>query len=283
MIQAPPAHLQHAVERRSISCSFSHLWSDALFSRQRAIEVHARARSIAAFLERPENDQVDARRGLGEERACLLQCKWDCGTFTRWTVITAWMAFERACSNAVRAPKLGHSFNKGLDEALEALGAEPVNRGEKLWQQVERVRQLRILYVHKDCEPEELAHDADIAKFAIATLRKALIDLHLRVGTPHPAWIECDDVPMPLGGSSCWPTVVHPGTDDDPEAIRIVAVYGGEERENSRMRHDHDPWPEVERLVNSVRVPITAVRLYSGERLEFEIAVRLRGSADPAP
>jgi hypothetical protein len=283
MIKAPPAHLQHAVERRSISCSFSHLWSDALFSRERAIEVHSRAKSIAAFLERQENEQPDARRGLGADRARLLQCKWDCGTFTRWTVITAWMAFERACGNAVREPQLGHSFNKRLDAALKVLKVEPVNRGAGLWQQVEKVRQLRILYVHKDCEPEELAHDADIAKYVIATLRNALIDLHLRVGTPHPPWIECDDVPMPLGGSSCWPAVVHAGADDDSEAIRIVAVYGGEERESSRMRHDQDPWPEVERLVNSVRVPITAVRLYSGERLEFEIAVRLRGSADPAP
>jgi hypothetical protein len=47
---------------------------------------------------------------------------WDRGAYVRWTIQTAWSAFENFCTEALGASGLGIRFKERFDQALAAKG-----------------------------------------------------------------------------------------------------------------------------------------------------------------
>lgn len=179
---------------------------------------------------------------------------------------------------AVGDPGVSRNLPKRLPDALTAKGAVAVDWTDGLWKEVDGVRRLRNRYVHWDLTEEDLFAELAAAEGAIAVLRRGLIDLCSRAQKAPPEWVACDKVPDRLGGSSAWLMVSSAGADGDPGAIRIAAVFGGAEWDTALLRSDEEPWSRVAELLSGVRVPLTAVRLYRGDKELLEIPVGIRGA-----
>jgi hypothetical protein len=74
--------------------------------------------------------------------------EWDCGTYVRWAIASAWTAFEATCEYLTGASGLGNRFKDGLNAALDAKGLPRPDWGSGLWQNVLVVYSLRKGYVH---------------------------------------------------------------------------------------------------------------------------------------
>jgi len=233
---------------RSVESTQYHVWTDALHGR-------ALARQAA-------ND-------------------WDRGTYVRWTIVSAWIAFEMACEEAMQTSRLGDRFKDRLDRAVKAVGLSPINWGRGLWQQVLEIHQLRVDYVHRQIPQSRLFAPVHEAERAVAVLRGAMEDIYVRFGKPVPQWVSDDSA---LGWAGGRGTVVHAqvtragAREDDPECIKIAYVYKGEEHISEVLPTGTDPQPILRRLLQEVVIPISAVRAYRGTTLIHEIPVRMRGS-----
>ena len=96
MVSESELKAREAISRRAIGSSFSHLWSDALFARERARECAAREKSMPEQIAGlSKKDSPASEKVVGRYRAELAQAAWDRGSYVRWTVVTAYMAFER--------------------------------------------------------------------------------------------------------------------------------------------------------------------------------------------
>jgi hypothetical protein len=233
------------VTPRSVESPHYHIWTDALHGRHLAREA--------------SND-------------------WDRGTYVRWTISSAWTAFELACEDATGAQGLGYRFKDKLDGALSAKGIA-LNWGQGLWQQVLLIHRLRIDYVHPGVPQDRLFAPVQEADKAISVLREAIRDLCSRVGTPVPEWIDDDDNPVAPKGGTAHATLIHAGVrEDDPGTIRITYVYKGEEYESDLLPPGTDPSSLLHDLIRRILVPISAVRAYRRDTLIEEIPVRMRGS-----
>ena len=188
------------------------------------------------------------------------------------------MAFERLCCDAVDDPEVSRNLPENLPKALKKKGAA-VDWKASPWNEVNRVRKTRVKYIHGDCSTADLIADLRIAEDAITHLREGSKQLYHLVGKDCPPWVNSDDVPATLGGSSAWATGVFAGADSDPNAWTIKAVHGDAEWGGCRLLSDDDPWPHVEQLVAHVRVPISGVRIYRGKSLWQDIEIRLRGGS----
>jgi hypothetical protein len=233
---------------KSVDSTNYHVWTDA---------IHARA------LARQTNNE------------------WDRGTYVRWAIISSCTAFEMACNDALGVSDIGYSFQRNVDAAVNANGLDPLEWGQGLWQQVLEIIQLRKDYVHRMIPQEQLFPPIAEADSAIRVLREAIKDIYSRRGLPRPSWVDYDSDPG-------WPetrmgtpnvTLVDAGTDEnDPEVVRVAYVYRGEDRVVEVLPAGSDPHPVLERLIENVIVPISAVRAYKGTTLIEEIPVRMRGS-----
>lgn len=45
--------------------------------------------------------------------------RWDRGTYVRWTVMTAWVALEIACQDALEEPRISYSFKDNPSKAIK--------------------------------------------------------------------------------------------------------------------------------------------------------------------
>lgn len=265
-----------AVSRRAVSSAGAHMWSDALFARERARDYEKRIEQLHERLE-----ETPSTHRIAHLHAELVQCAWDRGVYVRWTITTAWTAFERACELAFPAA----SVNKGkrgllgnISNELQALGLAPLDLKTRPWSLLNETRELRNKFTHRDCLRAELLTSLSDAENSIETVRSCLIDLFARLGRTPPTWIESDSVPRSLGGSMAWLAVVHAGALDDPEPVSVRVVFGGHEIETAVMKCSDDPWPSVEHTVVSVMVPIRAIRIYKGSALVEEVPVDIRGT-----
>ncbi len=268
------------VRRRQVGCAYSHLWSDALFAREQARErdktaAELQTRIAGSSLE-PAPPHLD--KMLARWRAEVSQCRWDRGAFVRWTVVTAWMTFERACCDAVGDPKASKGLRERLAKIFQKKGFEAIDWKSGIWADVVAVQTQRHKYIHRELDRQDLFAEVGFAENAVTVIRKGIIAIYATVGKQHPLWADCDEVPWRLGGSSAWATVSSAGADQDPLARRIMAVHGDAEWETRILRSDEDPWPFVAELATNVRVPISAIRIYSGESLLEEIPCQTRGA-----
>lgn len=232
---------------RSVESSEYHVWTDALHARELARQTPDR---------------------------------WDRGSYVRWSITSAWTAFEMACALAVGASAVGKRFKDELNGALEGRGVR-LDWGSGIWQRVSEVQQLRIDYAHRHLPQARLFAETTEAERVIVHLRRALHDLYQQLGEPSPPWIDVDTSagwegpPRAIASA----TVLRQGArEDDPNAIRVVYVYRGKETVSEVLPADGD-WQSVMRqLIETVVIPISTVRAYRGAELIREVALHPRGS-----
>jgi len=204
---------------------------------------------------------------------------WDRGTYVRWTISSAWTAFELACEDATSATGLGRRFKEKLDAAIRSKGIAPLDWGQGVWQQVRQIHQLRKDYVHPAIPQERLFAQVGEADKAITVLRSAIRDLYARLGNPSPEWIEDDGNPTLPTGLHGHATLIRAGVQsDDPNTIRITYAFQGTEYNSDFLPPGTDPSPFMLDLIRKILVPISAVRAYRGETLLEEIRIKMRGS-----
>ena len=227
-----------------------HVWSDALHARQLARQTSS---------------------------------PWNRGAYVRWTIQTAWSAFENLCSDALEVEGLGMRFREVFNNGLAKKNLPAVDWGSGIWQQIMQVYQDRKKYTHvvPEISRSQLMAPLQEAERAITVLRdgiKAVSDL---VGLPHPAWIQDDNDPgwpMPSGMSytvSAWVTYA-PGSENDPEAIRILYVLHGEEHLSEIAPPNTPHGPLLDKLLASLSKPVDAVRAYRGTTLLEERHTNMR-------
>jgi hypothetical protein len=238
---------------RSVDTPHYHLWTDALHARELARET---------------------------------QNEWDRGSYVRWTIQAAWTAFESTCEAVLGSPGLGMRFRERFDDALDTYQSGlAVDWGQGIWQRVLEIYQLRKDYAHPLVPQHRLFAPLAESDKAIAVVRDAVTELHSMLQLPHPQWVD-DDSDRGWQGSkggafvSANLTVIRKGArDDDPNRIRVVYVYQGEEKESEVLPADTDPRPIMEDLIQRVIVPISEVRAYRGDdELIDSIPVQMRGS-----
>lgn len=218
-----------------------HVWSDALHARQLAKQTES---------------------------------KWDRGAYVRWTIQTAWSAFENVCIEALETTGLGMRFKDRFDQAVAAKQLTPVDWGQGIWQQALLVYDDRKKFAHvvPSISHEQLLSPIDAADNAIRVLRDAIKAVLVLAGHPCPAWVNDDDDlgwNGPSGPkSSAHAIVVHAGvSEDDEQAIRIAYFMQGVEHICEIAPPGTDIVPLLDRLIRNVTVPICAVRAYKGKEI----------------
>lgn len=58
------------------------------------------------------------------ELARQTENEWDRGAYVRWTIQTAWSAFENVCTDTLQASGLGMRFKERFDEVVETVSAD---------------------------------------------------------------------------------------------------------------------------------------------------------------
>jgi len=206
---------------------------------------------------------------------------WDRGSYVRWTVNTAWTAFETACKDSLGATGLGNRFKETLNDAISGLSLPPLDWGKGLWQDVLKIYQLRKDYVHVALPQSRLFADVSEADDTISTLRDAIKAIYLHAGKTSPPWVD-DDYDRGWddgGGSFGHPTVRRQNTDEThPDVIKIAHVYKGNEYVNEILPPGTDPEPYIQNLLSNTAVPISAVRVYRGNNLIEDRTIPMRGT-----
>jgi hypothetical protein len=200
------------------------------------------------------------------------------GTYVRWTVNTAWSAFESTCEDVLKASGLGYDFKGGFNRAADAQGVQRPDWGSGDWQNVLKVYELRKDYVHLRIPQSRLFAPLSEAEDAVTILRAAVKALYRRAGLSSPGWVD-DDVnpiePTCIGHL----TVTHPGASrSDPNCIRVTYLYRGSEHESAIFPPGTDPQLPMEELLRKIIVPIRAIRAYRGDHLLEEWQLNMRGS-----
>ncbi|MDG4597180.1 MAG: hypothetical protein P9F75_16080 [Candidatus Contendobacter sp.] len=268
-----------AMRRRAVDSQFSHLWSDALFAREQArdrVKNKMRVESNIASVRQQQVENVELH--VSRYEAELQQITWDLGSYVRWTIVTGWMTFERAAVDATELPKVSSNMYENLPKAIAPNTDAAVFWARPPWPDVRKVQLERNKLIHKNLGSSDLFAGIQLAEEAIIALRSGIKVVFTTLSKDPPLWVECDEVPRRLGGSSAALSVSRAGADEDPQRFRVVWVHGGRETLDTVLRSDDDPWPVVERIASGIRIPIEAIRIYKGDALWRELAVKMRGS-----
>jgi hypothetical protein len=169
--------------------------------------------------------------------------RWDRGTYVRWSVMTAWVALEIACQDALEEPKISYSFKDNLNKAIKEKSFAKLDWSKGIWQQVLQVQQYRKNCVHRFSQETDLFPDTSVADNTIAIARQAIIEIYKYVGKNVPLWINDDT-------DQGW---------DNKENIREVLPAGT------------DPNPHVDLLIATIGLPISGIKVYRGKEVIQEI------------
>ncbi len=210
------------------------------------------------------------------------QNKWDRGTYVRWVVTTSWTALEIACQDALNQPSISYNFRKRLDEEIEKQNFEKLEWGSGIWQRVLNLRDRRKGYVHQFISEVDLFPDTVIADESIEIVRESVIEIYQHVNRPVPIWIQDNNDrgwDTTNKGSYAHATVTHAGVDkDDPKVIKLCYVHLGIEKRSRLLPSGTDYMPYVGDLIQSIIVPISAIRVYEGDTLIHEKKFNMRGT-----
>lgn len=211
------------------------------------------------------------------------QDAWNRGTYVRWTVMSAWTAFEATCADILSAKGLGNRFKDGLDEAIKARNLAPIDWGQGLWQRVLTVYQWRKGYVHvpSTVNQARLVPALSEAEDAVVILRDAIKDIVSLAGAAPPQWVvdDSDAGWEPRDRSRGFSRVIHGDADaSDPDVVRIAFVYRDAEHESAIAPPGTDHKPLLDELIRLMNVPIEAVRAYRGSTLLEDRPLLARGS-----
>jgi hypothetical protein len=232
----------NAVEIKVVDSIQYHLWSDALHARELARQT---------------------------------QSPLDRGAYVRWAIQAAWTAFENVSMDALEVSQLGMRFKEKFKQGVAAKGFPAINWGSGVWQKVLGVYEDRKTFTHviPSIDQSRLTPDVAIANNAIDVLRDGIKSVCTLATVPAPAWV-IDDADRGWQGASAGfsesvaSTLIRASANaDDPLAIKIAYVLRGEEHFNEIAPPGTDHGPILDRLQNSLTVPVESVRAYRGTEL----------------
>ena len=202
--------------------------------------------------------------------------RWDRGTYVRWSVMTAWIALEIACQDALEEPKISYSFKDNLNKAIEEKSFAKLDWSKGIWQQVLQVQQYRKNCVHRFSQETDLFPDASMADDTIAIARQAIIEIYKHVGKNVPLWIndDTDQGWAKKGGFSLFGNAytTPPGLDEHaPDTIKVTYIYKDKENIREVLPAGTDPNPQVDRLIATIGLPISGIKVYRGKEVIQEI------------
>jgi hypothetical protein len=208
---------------------------------------------------------------------------WDRGTYVRWTILSAWSAFETVCGDALGASGLGMRFREGFDKAVVAKGIPAVDWGKGLWQQALQVYGIRKEFTH--VQPT-IAHNrllapVEDAERAITVLRAAIKEVCNMTKQPSPVWADDDsDRGWDAGsGSICHAMVIKDGADPEgADTVKIAYIMEGKEHVCDILPPGTDYGPVLDDLIKRLIVPVGVVRAYRGKDLMEERKLQVRGA-----
>jgi hypothetical protein len=219
-----------------------HIWTDAL---------HARALSVET------------------------SNRWDRGTYVRWTVMTSWIALEIACQDALDDPKISYSFKKNLNKAIEDKSLSKLDWSKGIWQQVLALQELRKNCVHRFSQESDLFPETSNADEAIITARKAITAIYKHVGKDVPLWVkDNEDQGWCNKGITMFANAYStpPGVDENaPDTIKVTYIYKDKECVRDVLAANTDPGPYVDRLIDSIGLPISGIKVYRGKEVIQEV------------
>lgn len=226
-----------------------HLWTDALHARALAQQAHN---------------------------------KWDRGIYVRWTITTAWSAFEVACMDALEIPRVGDDFKNKVTSALSRKSPPiHVNWEKGIWQNVLRIRERRHRYTHVSIDQVQLSPSIAEADDAINILRAAVKAIYRLVGKAAPAWVD-DDSDRGWDPGSGYSLNLTIGDNEtykvDRASVRIAYIYREKEYIDAIYPPDTDPIPLIDDLIARTQVPISSIRVYQGSQLLEERPITMRGA-----
>lgn len=209
--------------------------------------------------------------------------RWDRGTYVRLSIVLAWTALEIACQEALNAPEVGNRFKDNLDRAIVDNGLPALDWSRGVWQNVRRIQELRKSCVHRFVSLAEMFPDSSLADEAVDVIRTAIGAIFDHAAVPRPAWIDFDHALGWAGRSgasdrSSATLITSGASPDDPTAIKICFVAEGVEHLSNIHPQGFDYANEVDRLVRAVNIPISAVRVYSGQSVVRELLISMRGN-----
>jgi hypothetical protein len=202
--------------------------------------------------------------------------RWDRGTYVRWTIMTAWIALEIACQDALEEPKISYSFKDNLNKAIEQKSLPKLDWSKGIWQQVLHIQQYRKNCVHRFSVENDLFPDATVADDTISTIRQAITQIYNHVNKSTPYWVndDTDQGWADKGGFRLFANAytVPPGLDEHaPDTIKITYIYKDNENIREVLPSETDPNPHIDRLIATIGLPISGIKVYRGKEIIQEI------------
>lgn len=195
--------------------------------------------------------------------------RWDRGTYVRWTVMTAWIALEIACQDALEEPSISYSFKDNVNKAVEEKSLPKLDWSRGIWQQVLDVQKYRKNWIHRFSQDKDLFPDASVADKAIATISEAIIEIYNHVNKGIPRWIKDDNDPgwANKGGLHFFATAyaIPRGLNEHAsDTIKITYIYKDSEYIREVLSAGTDPNPHIEHLIDTIGLSISAIKVYKG-------------------
>ncbi len=202
--------------------------------------------------------------------------RWDRGTYVRWTLMTAWVALEIACQDALREPKISYRFKENLNKAIKDKSLSKLDWSQGIWQQVSKLQERRKYCVHRFFQESDLFPDASEADDAVVIARQGITAIYQHVGRDAPSWIndDTDQGWASKGGFSVFGNMytTPPGVDENaPDTIKVTYIYKDKECIRNVLPAGADPNPYVDKLIETIGLPISGVKVYRGEEVIKEI------------
>lgn len=197
--------------------------------------------------------------------------RWDRGTYVRWTLMTSWIALEIACQDALEDPMISYSFKRNLDKAIKDKSLSKLDWSKGIWQQVSTLQELRKKCVHRFSQESDLFPDASVADEAIITTRKAITEIYNHVGKDAPLWVnDNEDQGWAIKGITLFANAYStpPGVDENAsDTIKVTYIYKDKECIRDVLSANTDPNPYVDRLIESIGLPISGIKVYRGKEV----------------
>ncbi len=143
-----------------------------------------------------------------------------------------------------------------------------------------QLQELRKNCAHRFSQETDLFPDAIIADDAISIVRQAIIAIYQHVGKDVPLWIK-DDTDQGWankGGLSMFGNMYNtpPGVDENaPDIIKVTYTYKDKENIRNVLPSGTDPNPHVERLIETIGLPISGIKVYRGKEVIQEIQFQM--------
>lgn len=208
--------------------------------------------------------------------------KWDQGTYVRWTILTAWIALEIACQDALENDAISYSFQKNVNDVIESKGLTRLDWGQGIWQKVIEIQNLRKDVIHRFPSESNVFPEVSVAETTIKVIREAIKSIYNHCRKDPPQWVEDDcDEGWTTGTFQMHGIAISSPYYGKEGAIKIAYVYKDNEYPVDYFAPDTDINQPLENLFKGVGKPITAVRLYRENELLIEYlydASKVRGA-----